>query len=308
VFNGEGGKVGPDLTGMAAHPKEELLIHILDPSRSVEGNFVQYSVATADGRVLNGLLASESKTAIELVDSEGKTHVVLREEIEELAASKKSVMPEGFEKQATPEDLADLLEFLTQHGKFLPLDLHAAATAVSTKGMFQDEADTFERLIFTDWSPKAFEGVPFQLVDPQGDRVPNAILLYGPQGPVSRKMPRTASIPCSVSARAIHFLSGVSGWGYPYGGAEQTVSLIVRLHYADGQTEDHPLVNGVHFADYNGPHDVPGSKLAFRLRGRQLRYLSIQPKRTETIDRIELIKGPDDTAPVVMAVTVEVNE
>ncbi|MFO0958410.1 MAG: PVC-type heme-binding CxxCH protein [Isosphaeraceae bacterium] len=36
IHGGQGGKVGPDLTGMAAHPREELLIHILDPSRSVE--------------------------------------------------------------------------------------------------------------------------------------------------------------------------------------------------------------------------------------------------------------------------------
>ena len=61
THSGEGGKVGPDLTGMAAHPKDELLIHILDPSRSVEGNFSQYTVATADGRVLSGLLASETQ-------------------------------------------------------------------------------------------------------------------------------------------------------------------------------------------------------------------------------------------------------
>ncbi len=49
---------------MAVHPKEELLVHILDPSRSVEGNYRAYSVATADGQVLTGLLASESKTSL----------------------------------------------------------------------------------------------------------------------------------------------------------------------------------------------------------------------------------------------------
>ena len=50
AHSGEGGKVGPDLTGMAAHPKSELIVHILDPSRSVEGNFLQYTVATRDER------------------------------------------------------------------------------------------------------------------------------------------------------------------------------------------------------------------------------------------------------------------
>jgi putative heme-binding domain-containing protein len=114
VHSGQGGKVGPDLTGMASHPKPELLVHLLDPSRGVEGTFIQYTVATADGRVLNGLLASETKTAIELVDAEGKTHVLQRADIEELTASKKSLMPEGFEKQLGPEGVADVLEFLTR--------------------------------------------------------------------------------------------------------------------------------------------------------------------------------------------------
>ena len=81
--------------------------------------------------------------------------------------------------------------------------------------------------------------------------------------------------------------------------------MIVRLHYADGSVEDHPLENGVHFADYIRVVDVPGSKLAFNLRGQQVRYLAVHPKKKDTIERIELVKGPDETAPIVMAVTVE---
>jgi len=84
--------------------------------------------------------------------------------------------------------------------------------------------------------------------------------------------------------------------------------MIVRLHYADGRHEDHPLRNGVEFADDIRPIDVPGSKLAFKLRGQQVRYLAVRPGRSEPIERIELIKGRDATAPIVMAVTVEGND
>ncbi|WP_435011668.1 PVC-type heme-binding CxxCH protein [Tundrisphaera lichenicola] len=308
MYGGEGGKVGPDLTGMGTHPREELLIHIIDPSRSVEGNFVQYNLATTGGQVINGLLASESKTAVELIDAEGKPHQVLREEIEEFAASKKSLMPEGFEKTVGPEGVADLLAFLTKRGKYLPIDLRSAATVVTTKGMFFDPESPIERLVFRDWSPKVFEGIPFLLVDPQGDRVPNAIMLYGPNGSTPPKMPRSVTLPCNAPAKAIHFLSGISGWGATGSDADQTTSMIVRLHYADGETEDHRLRNGIHFADYIRPVDVPGSKLAFRLRGQQLRYLAVNPQRKEPIAKIELLKGPDDTAPIVMAVTIEGEE
>jgi putative membrane-bound dehydrogenase-like protein len=304
THSGEGAKIGPDLTGMAVHPKHELLIHLIDPSRNVEGNFRVYSVLTADGIVINGLLASETKTTVELIDSEAKKHVVLREDIESLKASTKSLMPDGFEKQVKPEEIANLLEFLTQRGQFVPIPLEKYATVLSTRGMFFDEESVVERLVFDDWSPKTFEGVPFVLVDPQEGKTRNAILLYGPEGKTAPTMPKSVTLPCNMPAKAIHLLSGISGWGFPYG-SDKTVSMIVRLHYADGQTEDHKLLNGEHFADYIRRVDVPKSKFAFDLRGKQLRYLAVTPERGEPIEKIELVKGDDRTAPVVMGLTVE---
>jgi hypothetical protein len=96
----------------------------------------------------------------------------------------------------------------------------------------------------------------------------------------------------------------VSGWGYP-AHQEKSVSLIVRLHYDEGATEDHPLRNGIHFADYIRRVDVPESEFAFALRSQQIRYLAVQPKRPEAIKTIEFIKGDDPTAPMILAVTVE---
>jgi putative heme-binding domain-containing protein len=305
MHSGEGAQVGPDLTGMAVHPKDQLIVDILDPSRSVEGNFRLYRVVTKDGKSLQGMLAGESKTAVELVDTEGKKLTVLREDIDELLGSNKSLMPDGFEKQVKRKDLTDLLEFLTAKGKYLPLPLDKAATAVSTRGMFYDEESRQERLAFADWKPKTVEGVPFVLVDPHGDKMSNVVLLYGPEGKVPPKMPKSVSLTCNTPAKAIHMLSGISGWGFPYSN-EKTVSLIVRIHYAGGKTEDHELKNGEQFADYIHRVDVPGSKFAFAAQGRQqVRYLKVEPKAKEKIDRIELVKGPDRTAPVVVAVTLE---
>jgi putative membrane-bound dehydrogenase-like protein len=302
---GEGADIGPDLTGFAVHPKAKILTEIIDPNRSVEGNFRQYTVVTTAGKVLNGLLAGETRTAIVLVDGEAKKHTILREDIEQFLASSKSIMPEGFEKQLSPDDFVNLLEFLTAKGKYFPLPLAQAATIASTRGMFYSEDSPIERLVFPDWKPRTFFDVPFQFVDPRGGRVKNVILLHGPLGKFPPMMPKSVKIPCNTAARAIHFLSGVSGWGYPYA-PKGSVSLIVRLHYSDGKLEDHPLRNGEHFADYIRRVDVPGSKLAQVFRGgQQLRYLAVAPKREQTIREIELIKGPDDTAPIVMAITVE---
>lgn len=301
---GEGNTIGPDLTGFAVHPKEEILIHVLDPSRSVEGNYKAYTANLLDGRTIIGLLASETRTSVELIDAENKRHALNRDDLDSLKESPKSLMPEGFEKTMKVEELTDLLEFMTQKGKYVPIPLDKFATIVSTKGMFFTEDDTTSRLVFRDWKPKEFNKVPFYLVDPNNDKQKNAILLYSPNGTIPPKMPKSVTLPCNTAAKAIHFLSGVGGWAAPYD-TTKSVSMIVRLNYADGKTEDHEWKNGVHFADYIRRVEVPESQFAFALRGQQIRYLSVTPKRKDAIKSIELVKGPDAVAPIVMAVTIE---
>ena len=304
MHSGDGGKVGPELTGMAVHPAEELLIHILDPNRSVEGNYRAYTVATDTGHVVNGLLAGESKTAIELVDAEGKRHVIQRDEIDEFVASTNSLMPVGFEKQIPPPALADLLAFLTARGKYLPLALDKVVTASSMKGMFYESQSETERLVFPDWGPKLVGGVPFVLVDPRDGAVPNVIMLHGPHGYLPPTMPRTVSVPLGSPAKAIHILGGVSGWGWPHS-PKGSQSMLVRITYDDDVQEIHSLVNGEHLSDYIARNDVPGSEFAFDLGGRQVRHIVVVPEKSKSIKTIELAKGNDDTAPIVMAVTAE---
>jgi putative membrane-bound dehydrogenase-like protein len=298
-----GQSVGPDLTGVGARARAEILIDILDPNRSVEGNYRQYIVETKQGLLLTGLLTGETRTYVEVLDSEGRKHVVQREEIESLTASKLSLMPEGFERIG-PDDLASLLEFLTARDHFFPLPLGKAATIDSVRGMFNSRTNSIECLVFPGWGPNTTAGIPFQVLDPRGGSVPNVILLNGPQGAVSRRMPKSVTVPCNAAAKAIHLLGGVSGWGFPLGEKGST-SLVVRLHYKDGGVEDHALRNGVHLADYIRAVDVPESKPAFLLGGRQVRYLAVTPTRRDVIERIEFVKGDDRTAPVIVAVTVE---
>ena len=57
---------------------EALLIAILDPNRAFETKYASFTIATVDGRVLNGLIASESATAVTLRRQDGKEDVLLR--------------------------------------------------------------------------------------------------------------------------------------------------------------------------------------------------------------------------------------
>jgi putative heme-binding domain-containing protein len=113
TFAGAGGRVGPDLTGIGKNPRREILLNILDPNRSVEGNFRLWIVQTKDGQTISGRLDTESQTTVELLDATGKSQVVQRKDIKRMVSTPNSVMPEGFE--LLPEkDLSDLLAFLTQ--------------------------------------------------------------------------------------------------------------------------------------------------------------------------------------------------
>ena len=303
----EGTRIGPDLTGVAVHSKEHLLIDILDPSRSVEGNFKIWQVTTLDGKKFAGLMASETRTSIEIIDTEAKKHVIQREDIDELKPSTKSLMPEGFEKQVKPQDIVDLLEFLTQKGKYLPIPLDKAATVVSTKGMFYSEDAGAERMIFSDWKPKTFDGVPFQLVDPNGDKSRNIILLNSPNGTIPPKMPKSVTVPCNTAAKSIHMLSGVSGWG-AQGRSRGSVSMIVRLSALRGWQDRGPrtprrrALRGLH-------RPLRRAGLEVRLRAPRptgaLSRRDAEARGGDQGDRIRQ-KGPDRTqAPIVVAVTVE---
>ena len=108
----EGVEVGPDLAALNDKSPEALLIAILDPSRAFEAKFANFSIATLDGRVMNGLIAAESATAVTLRRQDGKEDVLLRSQIEEMTGSSQSLMPEGLEKDLKLQDLADLIAFL----------------------------------------------------------------------------------------------------------------------------------------------------------------------------------------------------
>ena len=96
----EGTAVGPDLFGIRNQPKEAILLHILVPDQEITQGFTAYTVATKDGRVLTGLIASETPTAITLRQPLGKEDTIPRDQVDELSASKQSLMPQGWRKRS----------------------------------------------------------------------------------------------------------------------------------------------------------------------------------------------------------------
>lgn len=110
----KGNDVGPHLGTIKAWPVEQILTNVLDPNREVSPNFSLYIVETNDGRTLAGLIASETAGNLTLKRADGGTDTVLRSEIKSLTSPGISLMPEGLEAAITPQQMADLIQFLRQ--------------------------------------------------------------------------------------------------------------------------------------------------------------------------------------------------
>ncbi len=112
VLDGVGFDVGPDLAALTTKTPQSILVSTLDPNREVDGRYLSYNALLADGKTISGLLVSESATSVTLREKGGKDHVLLRQDLDELRATQKSVMPEGMEKDLDQQSMADIIAYL----------------------------------------------------------------------------------------------------------------------------------------------------------------------------------------------------
>jgi putative membrane-bound dehydrogenase-like protein len=113
-LEGAGHPVGPDLAAQANKSPLFLLQEILDPNRNLDSRYVQYALLTDDGLSLAGILAGETATGITLRSQDGVSRDLLRSQIDQLASTGKSLMPEGLERDLSDQDLADVIAYLTE--------------------------------------------------------------------------------------------------------------------------------------------------------------------------------------------------
>ncbi len=104
--------LGPNLLGVQNHGREGLLIDIFDPNRKVDPAFLFYEVETREHGSLMGAIADESATSLTVVQAFGVRTVVQRRDIVAMRGVGTSMMPEGLETSLSPQDVADLLEYV----------------------------------------------------------------------------------------------------------------------------------------------------------------------------------------------------
>ena len=118
--------VAPSIADSRTKTPEQLLIDILQPSKAIDNNYVSYSVVTADGQTLVGIIAAETASSVTLKMPENKVVSLLRSEIEELRSNGISLMPDGLERDLSKQDMADLISFI-KNWRYLESDVPARA-------------------------------------------------------------------------------------------------------------------------------------------------------------------------------------
>ena len=111
-LRGSGSEVGPDLGMTGNKPLEWMLAAILDPAQSVEARYRGWTVTTNQGTVLSGVISAETANNLVLRMPGGQEQAILRSEIKSMSAISGSLMPTGFESALTPQQLADVLQWI----------------------------------------------------------------------------------------------------------------------------------------------------------------------------------------------------
>ena len=108
---GQGGNLGPDLTGSQRSNLEYLLENILEPNATVAADYRMSAVTLKDGRLLTGLVFKRANKAVEVIGpTEKKT--VLAEDIDSIKPLNVSPMPENLLETLKPEDIRNLFGYL----------------------------------------------------------------------------------------------------------------------------------------------------------------------------------------------------
>jgi putative membrane-bound dehydrogenase-like protein len=310
-FKGQGADFAPNLNGMGAHGPEELLIHIVDPNRVVEPNFFTVNIETRDDLSYDAIVLRENASVVVIRNQTGEIEI-RKDNIVSRRNTGRSLMPEGFE-QLGPEGLRDLLTYLcADEQRFRILDLAAAFTANTSRGIYLSPESRDEALRFKKWGTIKHREVPFNIVNPQRTATGNnVIVLQGGSG-MSRNYPREIEVKVGLPATKLHFLGGVGGWGYPLGKKDEPVAKIT-VHFAGGATEEIVLRNGVEIADYISRIDVPGSEALdnldqLLLQGRQVRYFAKPLTKRGLVEKLTIASYANEVAPTFVGITAEIGE
>jgi cytochrome c oxidase cbb3-type subunit 3 len=125
MIHGEGGFLGPDLTNVgAARRLDQIRDSVLKTTRAASDTGDLYGdplagyrpvlLKLSDGQTIEGIAKHYSNYSVEILDKDGKLHLLHGDAIQNVVFKEKSWMPDDYSKRLTPTEIRDLLAFLSR--------------------------------------------------------------------------------------------------------------------------------------------------------------------------------------------------
>ena len=109
---GEGGRVGPDLTGSGRKQVDYLLSNLLDPSAEVDAAYKLTTIITTAGRLYSGFVIYQDDRVVRLRTQNADVQLQMKE-VDEIIPTNKSMMPEGMLRELNDGQIQDLFLYLS---------------------------------------------------------------------------------------------------------------------------------------------------------------------------------------------------
>ena len=111
-MHGEGGNIGPELTGSNRTNTAYLLSNILEPSGEIQDDYKLVVITTQDGRTYSGNVVSENDRSLSLHVVGQEPITINKSSINSRETTPKSMMPEGLLNTLTDAEVLDLVAYL----------------------------------------------------------------------------------------------------------------------------------------------------------------------------------------------------
>ena len=128
MVSGKGGRLGPDLTGVAgSRTREAIIDSIRNPSRRLAWGLTEatkefpqeyesVTVVTADGKQIKGVTLNEDSFSVQMMDSGEHVYLLEKSTLKSFQKSRESAMPKYDSDVLSDKNLDDIVAFLASAG------------------------------------------------------------------------------------------------------------------------------------------------------------------------------------------------
>ncbi|MGH9618333.1 MAG: PQQ-dependent dehydrogenase, methanol/ethanol family [Bryobacteraceae bacterium] len=114
MIRGRGGFIGPDLTNVGvSNTVAQIRESILHPNKRIAKGFAAVTVVLKNGTQIHGVAKNNSNYSIQILDAQGRLHLLNKSDLKQATFARKSLMPDTYAKTLSRQDLQNLVAFLS---------------------------------------------------------------------------------------------------------------------------------------------------------------------------------------------------